>query len=32
MVPRLPKINQCQRLAVPLTSNHDVASPLRYRF
>ena len=30
MVPRLPKISQQQRLVVPLTSNHDVASPLRY--
>ncbi len=26
----MPKIGQAQQLTVPLTSNHDVASPLRY--
>lgn len=27
---RCPGVGQARRLTVPLTSNHDVASPLRY--
>ena len=26
----MPEVGQARRLDVPLTSNHDVASPLRY--